>query len=606
MQARYAMGFLAVTVAAATFALLGWAIDELSIFQGWERLTLAVVGTSLVGGVVLLARRESQREQASLRLANAELEEAILARTEDLSREVERRAGAEEALRAAETRFRDIAETMNEWVWETDADLTLTYVSRRLVEELGVGPERLLGRPAQEVFHDPLEEAGGSFHAAYFAARRPFSDVALRLQLDDVTHHVSLSGRPTFDGAGGFRGFRGTGTTITDRVLGRQAAERFSRRHELVLSIIGEGVFGFDRDGRLTFANPAMIEMLGWPMNELLEQPIHRTFCRAPDGDIESPDSCHLYGCLKRTGVQRVRDRRLMRKDGSYLPVDYVAMPVSEDGVVTGAIVAFHAATERQRAEQALRRAKEQAERATQAKSEFLAAMSHSFRTPLNAIIGFADVILAELLGPLGNERYREYVTDIRRSAQHLTDMIADIVDLSKVESGRLDLIEQPVDIATLIGEALVMVRQEAAKGGCSISNNVPGNLPLVRADSRRLKQAFLNLLSNAVKFTPPGGQVRISAEVTGEGALRVCVSDTGVGIAEEDLARVTEAFVQGNIAVSRKYEGAGLGLPLAKRLVERHGGRLEIDSVLHEGTTVTVWLPPTRLVTSDEAALTA
>ncbi len=608
MPGRFAMPFLQVTAAAATFAVFGWAVERTALFAGWERLALAVVGTALVAGVVVLARRENQREQARLRQTNTELEQALRARTDDLGQEVERHAQAIDALRAAETRFRDLTETMTDWVWETGPELDISYLSPRFAEAVGVDPQLLVGRPVGEVFRDPLADAEGSFHANHLAARRPFNDVAARLQVEEVVHHVSLSGRPVFDSSGGFRGFRGTGATVTDSVAGRQAAERLHRRQELVLSLISEGVFGLDRHGRVTFANPAMVELLGWSLNELLERPAHRTFCRPAedaDGGGCHVDGCHIYECLERPGLQRVRDRPFRRKDGSTISVDYVAMPLSEDGMAVGAIVVFHGASERHRAEQALRRAKEQAERATRAKSDFLAAMSHEFRTPLNAIIGFADLILAELLGPLGNDRYREYLADIRRSAQHLTDMIADIVDLSKVESGRMELVEQPVDIAALMSEAMVMVRQQAAKGGCSLVNNVPGNLPSVRADSRRLKQVFLNLLSNAVKFTPPGGQVRIGAEVTGDGALKVAVADTGVGIADEDLPRVTEAFMQGNIAVSRKYEGAGLGLPLAKELIERHGGRLEIDSVLHEGTTVTLWLPPTRLITSGEAALT-
>ena len=247
-----------------------------------------------------------------------------------------------------------------------------------------------------------------------------------------------------------------------------------------------------------------------------------------------------------------------------------------------------------------LSRALAAASEANEIKARFLASMSHELRTPLNAIIGFADFLLMEAFGPIGNPRYREYVHDIRESGTLLLSLINDILDLSRLDAGEMALTEETLDITDLIAEALRMVRPQAQQAGIVLANAADTALPLLRADRRRVLQVLLNLLSNAIKFTPASGSVKVEARFDGA-ELAVAVADTGIGIAPEDIPRALERFGQVDSRLSRKYQGAGLGLPLARQLMALHGGHLRLESVLDRGTTVTVTFPATRILAKSE-----
>ncbi|HEY4113366.1 MAG TPA: MHYT domain-containing protein [Rhizomicrobium sp.] len=243
-----------------------------------------------------------------------------------------------------------------------------------------------------------------------------------------------------------------------------------------------------------------------------------------------------------------------------------------------------------------LQAALEAAACASQAKSQFLATMSHELRTPLNAVIGFSEMLVTETFGPLGNPRYREYAGDIRASGAHLLSLINDVLDLSRLDAGQADLRDDDIDVATLIDQTVRMVRGQADAAKLKLSMRLEPNLPRLRADNRRVRQVLLNLLSNAIKFTPGKGRVEISAALQGE-ELAIVVADTGIGIAKQDIPRALSRFGQIDSSLSRKYEGAGLGLPLSKQLVELHGGRLVLESEMNVGTTVAVVFPVQRLV---------
>lgn len=242
-----------------------------------------------------------------------------------------------------------------------------------------------------------------------------------------------------------------------------------------------------------------------------------------------------------------------------------------------------------------LARARDAAEAANKAKTGFLANMSHELRTPLNAVIGFAEVLEGEVLGPMGNHRYTEYAKDIRESGLHLLSLINDLLDLSKAESGKLELDEREMDPEEAVSQCLSMVQPRAEAADVFLHSRIPAGLPQLYADERKIKQVLLNLLTNAIKFTPAGGEVSAAVEWDGT-HLRFLVADNGIGIAQDDLDKILQPFVQVDSSLNRKYEGTGLGLPLVKSLVELHGGELEIASEPGQGTLVKVQLPAERV----------
>ena len=272
---------------------------------------------------------------------------------------------------------------------------------------------------------------------------------------------------------------------------------------------------------------------------------------------------------------------------------------------LVGAIIQRDSAIRREvrRRTSELAQARDEAEMANRTKTEFLATMSHELRTPLNAVLGFSEVMRDELLGPLGQPHYKEYARDIYNSGSHLLSVINDILDVAKAEAGRLELYEEEIDLGLVAHACVQLVQGRAEEADVLIETSVPLGMPLLMADTKRLKQILLNLLSNAVKFTPPGGKVALDVKLREDGGIDLIVHDTGIGIAKQDLERALQPFGQIDSHLSRKYEGTGLGLPLSRNLAELHGATLSIESEPDKGTVVTVRFPPQRSIRLQRAA---
>lgn len=240
--------------------------------------------------------------------------------------------------------------------------------------------------------------------------------------------------------------------------------------------------------------------------------------------------------------------------------------------------------------------ARQQAEAANRSKSSFLANLSHELRTPLNAIIGFGEILESELLGPHRDPAYKDYSRDIRTSGQHLLSLINDLLDLAKAEANKLTLVEEWFDLTALIGATMRIVQGQAHDQNVTLSMHPIEPQPAVFGDSRKCRQILLNLLSNAIKFTLEGGKVTVSVNVVPDQGLTLKIADTGIGMSPKDLNKAMTPFQQIETSYTRRHIGTGLGLPLTKRLVELHGGTMEIDSTIDVGTTVSIHLPAGRV----------
>jgi PAS domain S-box-containing protein len=346
------------------------------------------------------------------------------------------------------------------------------------------------------------------------------------------------------------------------------------------------------------YTNDAFAHMMGFPsVREMsLYSEAEMLAGRNPNniGAIHPDDRALVAEHMRRriAGEETVSNYefRLQRRDGTVVWVDSHAALVNWDGQ-PASLSWLSDISRRKRMEEELIKSKEAAEFANRTKTEFLANMSHELRTPLNAIIGFAEVIKDEMFGPVGTTKYAEYARDIHSSGRHLLDLINDILDLSKLESGKMELRHDDVVLRTVIEECLTLIRNRAEKSDVLLVTDVEPRLPKLRCDQRALRQVLLNFLSNAVKFTPPGGTVTMRAQRVPDG-IALSVNDTGIGMSAADIEVAMTAFGQIDSKLARQHQGTGLGLPISKSLIELQGGTLMVASEPGKGTTMTATFP--------------
>ncbi len=307
--------------------------------------------------------------------------------------------------------------------------------------------------------------------------------------------------------------------------------------------------------------------------------------------------------CVMITGYAETETAIEALRSGAY---DYLCKPLHPDQL----FALLERCFEKIRLEQvarsayeAMRSAKEAAEAAARAKTEFLAAMGHELRTPLHSIIGFSEVMESEVFGKLGNKKYLEYAGDIRASGQHLVGIINGILDMIKAEAGKLELRECPAEFHDIVGLALRITAPQAEAAGIRIESSFAPDLPNLMCDEQKIRQILLNLLSNAIKFTPKGGHVEVTASGAPDGGVVIEIRDTGIGMAPEDIPKALEPFSQIDSSINRSYEGTGLGLSLSVAMIELHGGTLTLESTPGVGTTVSLNLPPSRSLPRVSAA---
>ena len=503
-------------------------------------------------------------------------------------RDISERKRTQRDLQESRLRFQDFAEASSDCFWEMNETLGKIDVTAALKSELSVRlPSLLLPGPDGKASSGISQESWRALRRS-LAARQQFR---LRLDVpreDGTMFNVSLSGKPVFDLDGRFRGYRGSGRDITREVIAREAAQRAERRLIEAIDAAPSAIALVDAHLNLVGGNSALrmmapvgaehiAPMPGQPFSAFLENALQGSSVKEV-----GVGSSEFLRTVAATGQMR----EIALGQSWYL----VAARTLSDG---GMVLTFTDVSALKNRERELGEAKFAAESANRLKSQFLATMSHELRTPLNAILGFSEVIRDGIFGQNEGawQKYVEYANSIFTSGKHLLSLISEILDLSKIEAGTYVLDIVTLDLRSVIESALAIIAPAAKKANVETRCLMPPEPLLVAADARSIRQIALNLLANAVKFTPPGGKVTVEVRADGP-TSEFSVSDTGIGIAQEDVGTVFELFRQVDASISRRHEGTGLGLAISKRLAEMHGGTIALESELAVGTTVRVRLP--------------
>jgi len=518
-----------------------------------------------------------------------------------LTRWTVRKLGRAEAeLRGERRLFRDIALTTSDWIWSTDSALRFTFFSDRMPEITGTRKEDVVGLTPWDL--RPAKRAQGKADAEWrdlrnkMERRRPFR--AFEYRYDDGNQEprwCRITGTPYWADDGSFAGYRGTGTDITEEVRARKDAEERRELLETTFETMPQGVTVVGGDLRVKAFNQTFLTLLDFPDNvfrigDRFERFIRYNAERGEYGEVDDLDA-FVAAYTETAGTFRSHRFERTRPDGTVL--DVRGEPLPSGGFVT----IYDDVTARRRIESDLRQARDEAEQANRAKSEFLANMSHELRTPLNAVIGYSEVMTTELFGPLGDPKYRDYAAAVHTSGKYLLALIQDVLSLSRLESGVLEMEPRDVDLATVVGEALTLQGDAAAT---RIRAELPDGIT-VWSDERALKQILVNIVGNALKFS---GDAHVDLGVSLEGRwAAIWVQDRGPGIPDADLPHVTEPFFtkpRGAMVSAAANEGAGLGLAITKQLLDQLGGDLEITSDEGTGTRVTIRLPRVRPIRQD------
>ena len=483
----------------------------------------------------------------------------------------------------SESRLQAILDHSSAAIFVKDLEGRYVLVNEAFVDSLGVERCDVLGKRAQEVWPGvPIDDED----ARVLAGGETFTrdDV---VELSDGVHRVMSVRFPLFDTAGAVSGMAAIATDITEQSRVEAALDERQRLLDTVVTACPDIVAVLDGSGRVREISEAAHHILGYDLDDPV---LH--------GEIERlvhPDDLPLVyeeygGLLTRHEAHRGVRFRVRHADGRWIVLDTRAQAITgDDGQVAGIVVVSRDVTDDLEIERQMRAAVEVAEQASRAKSDFLSRMSHELRTPLNSVLGFSQLLeMDELAGSQG-----EAVGHIMRAGRHLLNLIDEVLDIARIESGNLELLLEPVRLRDVVGDAVDLAGPLAERAGIDVvvdeASFPPGRYAL--GDRQRLLQVLLNLLSNAVKYNRPGGRVDVGVKRQGSGALRIVVADTGSGIDPADLDRVFEPFDRLG-AERSSVEGTGVGLTLSKHLVERMGGVIEVHSALGQGTTFTVELP--------------
>ncbi len=455
----------------------------------------------------------------------------------------------------------------------------------------GLSKEDFIGKTNEELFPEAKEsnEAARAQELELIKTKKVTRRVQEKAFQDGTLHTLLIDKFPIFDDEGNLVSIGVTGVDITEQKEAEQAWQKSEQRLRGAIESLQEGFALFDAEDRLVAVNDVFRQINPKAQGFLDKGGKFEEVLRANVAEGRMMEAIGREDEFIRERIEQHRNPkgRIIRhySDGTWFILQEVRTP--EGGIA----LTFINITELKKAEEDRRKALIDAERANQAKSEFLAAMSHEFRTPLNAILGFADILSHQYFGPPGAGKYREYAEDIHASGEHLLELVNDLLDISTIEAGKQSLVKEKLSTDEIIRECVKIITEKARSKGIELVTKVSETLPPLYADRRAMKQILFNLLSNAVKFSMEGGKITVSAKASKRNTTLKIV-DTGRGIPAEKLPKLTDPFSRGEQDPHIAVEGWGLGLSITNSLVDLHDGKLDIKSKVGKGTTVTVTFP--------------
>jgi PAS domain S-box-containing protein len=570
-----------------------------------------------------------QRAEEALRKAKGELEMRVAERTAELVSvnarlriELEERKQAEAALRQSQERYRAIVEDQTELITRFQPGGTLTFINEAYCRYFGQSRSELIGnRYKHLILPEDLEKIKQLLDSLNL--ENPVGTVEHRVIVHEEVRWMQWINRAIFDEQGQFVEFQAVGRDITERKQSQKALERLSRQNELILNSVGEGLCGLDLAGNITFVNPAAVRLLGYEVTELISQSISLILSHSKaDGTPYPFEVSPICASVRDGTVHQVTDEAFWRKDGASFPVEYVSTPIQEQGVIMGAVVTFKDITERQLVERM--------------KDEFISVVSHELRTPLTSIHGSLVMLNSGLLS-VESERGKRLLEIAVDSTDRLVRLINDILDIERIESGKVTMAKEDCDTAELMTDTAEVMQAMAERYGVTLT--VEPVSARLWADRDRIIQTLTNLLSNAIKFSHAGGTVWLIAEVGngdkedswrqgGQGSdsssvpsplsspsplsphsspstpyITFQVRDQGRGIPADKLETIFERFQQVDASDSRHHDGTGLGLAICRSIVQQHGGHIWAESTVGEGSTFYFTLPILREELSSSAS---
>ena len=498
---------------------------------------------------------------------------------------------AEQALLTSETRYKHVVENSLGFVFTCTLEGRLTSLNTYTAESLGYRPEELTGKPLSDLLSKEGTQSFADSLQTVIKTGEHHGTIPI-LRKDGTERQIAFRSR-RMDMPGGISFVLTHGMDVTEQHDAEGELHLVRRQRELILAAVGDGIYGMDMNGKFSFINPTAAKMLGYTAEEMLGKDIHELIHHShADGTPHSKSNCPILAGLRRREVARIRDDVFWRKDGTTVPVEYVASPLIDEGAIAGMVVAFQDVSERRRLEKM--------------KDEFISTVSHELRTPLTSLRASLGLISSGSLDKRP-EKQKQMLEVAIGNCDRLVRLVNDILDFERVEKGGMPLHLEVLKVGDILRRAADMEHEAALKAQISFRFGVPAGL-LVDVDQERILQVLSELVSNAIKFSPPQTIIKLGARPAGpnpeNGREEVCVivEDQGRGIAEDKQDLIFERFQQGDASDSRALGGTGLGLAICRRIVGQHGGRIWVESEPGKGSRFLFTLPAGKIESTKES----